>query len=319
MSRDRRLLAADIGGTNSRFCLFHLRGGTLEKGRKIWLPTQVYPSFAEVLEDMVKEEPDLSPQRMDAVVFAIAGPVEKGRRSTPPNIRWGIDLDALGFPRTTLLINDFAAQAWACVSPVAERRIRIWGPEGEREGVKAVLGAGTGLGKARLVFHERSGWLVLPSEGGHAVFPFVGREEAEFGAYLAGRTGGSPTLDEVLSGRGIEALHTYLTGQTWSARRIGEEAGHDAATWMWFSRFLARACRDFALDSMAGGGVYVAGGIAAKQPHLLTCETFRHEFLNIPSASHAAFLRSVPVSLMPDEDNGLWGAAYFGSLLLVQE
>ena len=47
------LLAADIGGTNSRFALFALKDAStalpdLEPAREQWLPTTQYGTFAEL-------------------------------------------------------------------------------------------------------------------------------------------------------------------------------------------------------------------------------------------------------------------------------
>ena len=75
----------------------------------------------------------------------------------------------------------------------------------------------------------------------------------------------------------------------------------------WASRFYARVCRNYVLETLALGGLYIAGGVAAKTQELLTHQAFEKEFRS--SDTLADLLAKVPVSLIRDENSGLWGAA----------
>jgi glucokinase len=55
------------------------------------------------------------------------------------------------------------------------------------------------------------------------------------------------------------------------------------------------------------GGLYVAGGVAAKTPELLTHQAFETEFRS--SDTLADLLSKIPVFLIKDENSGLWGGA----------
>ncbi|MEG2004953.1 MAG: glucokinase, partial [Bilophila sp.] len=84
----------------------------------------------------------------------------------------------------------------------------------------------------------------------------------------------------------------------------------DSPTLRLFARFYGRMCRDWAFATLCSGGVYIAGGIAAKNPLLVTCESFAEAFVSAPSLGD--WLKEVPVFLMDCETSGLWGAARHG-------
>jgi glucokinase len=69
-------------------------------------------------------------------------------------------------------------------------------------------------------------------------------------------------------------------------------------------------CRNFALQLLAYGGVYITGGVAAKLPQLVTHVEFKVSFRS--SAIMAGELRKIPVFLNANEESGLWGAAFYG-------
>jgi glucokinase len=172
------LLAADIGGTNSRFAIFALKDASaavpdLELVREQWLPTARYGSFPDLARDL--RLPDGSPFVPPDVLLAslgIAGPVQNGS-CEPPNIAWSIRSDeaaaALGIP-TVLLVNDFAAQGYACLLAALHSQARAALEIAELHTGKkstaplALVGAGSGFGKALVLPDAR---MVLPSEGGH--------------------------------------------------------------------------------------------------------------------------------------------------------
>ncbi|MDR2744862.1 MAG: glucokinase [Desulfovibrio sp.] len=327
----RRVFAADIGGTSARFASFVLDDGKqragrgfgadsvpdLELERAAWLPTSELTDTASVLAAFGRAL-DMSPDALgtaEALVFALAGPVAGGRGSLT-NGALRLDLaDARQLP-PAFLINDFQAQAYACagrpgktarpvVTPAEETR----GPGGPR----AVVGAGTGLGMAVLCgCGDRL--LALPSEAGHADFPFAGGEESRFQEFVREHTGLPRVVgDVVLTGRGLALLHRYLTGEILNPREVSRRALRgDTPTLRWYARLYGRFCRNAVLTTLCTGGLWIAGGIAADNPLAVTGESFAEEFF--ASAGVEPLLRRVPVFLMDDKNSGLWGAAYAGLL-----
>ena len=71
---------------------------------------------------------------------------------------------------------------------------------------------------------------------------------------------------------------------------------------------------NLALKSLARGGVYLAGGIAAKNLALFQNGIFLDSFVN--KGRFAGLLRSIPVYVIACEEIGLFGAAQLGVQLL---
>ncbi|THB66992.1 MAG: glucokinase [Desulfovibrio sp.] len=312
-----RILAADIGGTNSRFALFESEAGhELRMAESIWLQTREATGLKHLLANLDQSDFPASPLDVDMTVIALAGPVQQGKISDPPNIPWAVDLtDPAQDPGTDrfLLTNDFVAQAYACRTPaVAGARELLSGQE-DPEGTVAVIGAGTGNGKSALIPDTRGGFLAVPSEGGHSDFPFLTEEEFEYYRFLQKETGYRQiTPDIVVTGPGLSHVHKYLTGDTLHPREVSAtfDADPDSRTLRWFARFYGRCCRNFAIEVLASGGVFVTGGVAAKSPALVTHPAFAEEFrLYEPDPE---LMARIPVYLNENEDSGLWGAAMQG-------
>ncbi len=310
-----QILTADIGGTNSRFSHFKWDpDGGLRQVKSIWLETKAYGSFPELMKDIRSRDFTLKPEEAEIAVFAVAGPVEGGTYADPPLISWDVDVsraEAEFGLRNCLLINDFVAQAFACRSPVGEAATRVVPGTVDPDGPVAVVGAGTGFGLAALVPDGHGGHVAVPSEGGHATFPFERDEEQGYAAFLATETGEIyATPNTVVSGRGLSLLHKYISGEALSPEDVSARIENAPKTLLWFSRFYARVARNYALQTVATGGLYIAGGVAAKVPKIVNHVAFLEEFRR--SESMGRLLEKIPVFLNSNEESGLWGAAVRG-------
>jgi glucokinase len=316
----KTILTADIGGTNSRFASFEIdsTGNMILSGLQ-WLRTGDSSSFHNLLSNLKASGFSLKPEEADICVLAIAGPVENRKRSAPPFITWDIDVsnasDDYGL-KTTILINDFVAQAYACHSSAGDNAEIIKPGNAVPNAAAAVIGAGTALGKAVIMSDEEGRLIAIPSEGGHASFPFVSQEECEFQKFLIKKLGDSYiTWNKVVSGPGLSYIHEFLTGDALDPAEIISRILPDTQTLEWAARFYGRACRDFALETLALGGVYISGGVAARTPELVTHEAFTHEFLS--SDTLGDILNGIPVRLITDQNAGLLGCAVLGSQELI--
>ena len=308
----KNILSADIGGTNSRFGHFSIDDeGRLSLIESIWLKTDEAGSFSDLIGNLRKSSFAFKPGNADLVIIAVAGPVENKVRSKPPLIPWGVDISSaekdFGFKRC-LLINDFIAQAFACRSPIGEAAEKILPGSPDPAAAAAVIGAGTGLGKAVTIPADKGGYIALPSEGGHTNFPFISAREFEYQDFLMKERGDHYiTANTVVSGRGLSYLHHFLTGRKLGPSEVVKEFSLYPVTLEWASRFYARVCRNFVLETLAMGGLHIAGGVAAKTSELLTHPAFENEFRS--SDTLADILSKIPVSLITDENSGLWGGA----------
>ena len=315
----KRILAADMGGTNSRFAFFRIEEkGGLSLVESRWLETRKSRSFSHLLTLLDKTEFALTLSQCDLAVLAVAGPVIKGVYSNPPNIPWDIDItnskDDFNLKRC-ILINDFAAQAYACRSPIINSARQVVAGEIDSAATLAVIGAGTGLGMAALTPDGAGGYVVVPSEGGHSAFPFESQAEFDFMRFLIDELETAYVEAEfVVSGRGLSLIHQFLSGNKLTAVEVSAGLSQESKTLRWMARFYGRACRNYALQVLARGGVYLAGGVAAKIPDIVNHPEFKRQFHRSKTMSH--MLKKIPVYLNTNEESGLWGAAFAGMLNL---
>ncbi|OPX39999.1 MAG: hypothetical protein B1H11_01470 [Desulfobacteraceae bacterium 4484_190.1] len=278
-----KILSADIGGTNSRFAYFRYdenkKLGLIET---VWLKSGEAVSFADLISKLKKSDFSLALEEAGMAVFAVAGPVEQGCYSAPPYIPWDIDISNankdFGLRRCTL-INDFVAQAYACRSPMIESAQDVVPGKIDPNAPLIVTGAGTALGISALVPLISGGYIAIPSEGGHASFPFESEPEFKYMKFLLKELGTTYiTANTVVSGKGLSLLHQFFTGEKLEPAEVTKCLNEESEVLINMARFYGRICRNFALQFLAMGGVYISGGVAAKLPELVTHKEFAKEF-----------------------------------------
>ena len=275
-------------------------------------------SFDELLDQLWDSGFSAVPGGFDSAALAVAGAVRGGVECRKlPNVPWSIDLRTVDFgTRKACLLNDFAAQAFACRTQAVGNAAVIQDGIAQDDGVIGVIGAGTGLGYSALM-HTGREWMALPSEGGHMAFPFTGTKEAEYGEFNRRESGRHwAEGDSVVTGLGLTLVHKFLTGEDLSPKEISAKITPESETTKWFARFYGRACRSWALALMSFGGLFIAGGVAAKNPMFVTVPEFLEEFHN--SHIYSDFLHSVPIKLNANEESGLYGAGFYGVQLLAE-
>lgn len=243
--------------------------------------------------------------------LAVAGPIDDdGAHAKITNLPWRVDAAAAGalwdLPPFRLA-NDFVAAAAGIAAAEGLTTLQAGLPLATAP--RLVVGAGTGLGMAVLV-PESGGWRALPGEGGHVGFsPQDATAAAIHAALLAEH--GRVTAERVISGPGLEAIHRVLSGESISAATIAERGlAGEAKARRSLDAFVAAYgafAGDMALAVMARGGVFLAGGIAARIMPAMQSGVFVAAFN--AKAEHAALAAAMPVQVVGDPELGLKGAA----------
>ena len=313
----QRIFAADIGGTNARFALFTEHEGSLVLTVAVWVKSADLRTAEDLLQIMQRQL-QCPLAEGDMLVIALAGPTH-GLRGKLTNGQLQVDLGGVAQQyglSCCLLINDFTAQAFATLTPAGAGATVVRGralPDTESLQTKAVFGAGTGLGAASLVCCGGEPgirrWFAVPSEAGHTPFAFMGAEEHAYQDFLARELGcDMPSAENVLCGEGLSILHYYLSGQFYSPPSVGDQAlSCDTPTLHWYARFLGRFCRQWILTSLSRGGLWIAGGIAAKNPGCVEHPAFLQAFA--AGNDVGGIVSATPILLITNVDSGLWGAA----------
>lgn len=304
-----KILAADIGGTNSRFARVDVNSlDDLGMSEPVIFPTwsDSIASFDGLLDHYSANRPQGTPDvdEFDALAIAIAGAVS-GQKATLPNISWDIDLTVSRPVKNAYLLNDFFAQAHGFMVADVFDRLDLVRPGSAGPGSIAIVGAGTGLGHAALK-PEKGERIVVASEAGHTTFAFHGRKEREIEDAMLARTGMNwLSGDDVVSGSGAARLHEALTGEAVSPAIALKDVNSE--TCQYYSRFYARVCRNYCLTMYPIEALIISGGVAAKNPHLVVSDAFLDEFNDGRSYRH--ILERIPVYLNRDETLGIKGAA----------
>lgn len=318
-----KVLAGDIGGTKSLLAVVEVDRSSSRVLYEERFDSSRYDGLGPIVREFCARA-DADPER---ACFGVPGPVVDEECRTP-NLPWTINAHRLaqeiGIARTRL-INDFEAIGYGLgqldpgdLATLQEGRSAPHGP-------RALLGGGTGLGEALLLW-EGDGYRVHSSEGGHA--DFAPRDVLQWGLleFLHGQYK-HVSYERVLSGPGLLNIYRYLVkrGLALEVSEVQAEmargdpaavisrhalAGTDAACAKALNIFISvygAEAGNLALKVLATGGVYLAGGIAPRILDKLQSGTFILAFRQKGRLS--AMLANIPVHVILNPRVGLLGAA----------
>ncbi len=324
------ILAGDVGGTKTILALASAEQKEIPFLHKKWFESRRHDS----LESMVKAflmELNVDTARV-AASFGVAGPVRSGRVKAT-NLPWLVEGSAL---QKTLglhgvsLINDFKAIGFGIPSLNKEDLAVLNTGIRDEGGPMAIIGAGTGLGEGLICpLSDEKGFQVFPSEGGHSSFAPTSDEEIGLLQFMLKETD-HVSFEKVLSGVGLANIYRYLSESGFAEKSpevTKEMAGSDAPAVIasyglsgkdrlcekslrMFVSIYGNEAGNLALKPLPSGGLYLAGGMAPKILARLEDGTIMKAFLNKGRLSE--YLKSIPVSVILNEEVGLIGAAVNG-------
>jgi glucokinase len=330
------LLAGDLGGTKTLLRLVTAADpGHSQFERSYRSPS--YPNIIAIVREFVAAaQTQLGEIEIASACLGIAGAIVD-RSSYLPNLDWHIHADELErelqIPKLKL-INDFTAIGYGIpMLPPADLHVLQAGTSIPRSPI-AVIGAGTGLGQCVLI-HNGHNYQVIPTEGGHADFAARSRPEFELLEYISkSKQLDRVSVERVLSGSGIVAIYQYLrdTGnfsetsdvidvvRSWesstpnavdpsaviSAMAIAKTDPLSQATMKMFASIYGAEAGNLALRTLPSAGLYIAGGIAAKNLPLLVDGDFIAAFNRKGRVS--GLVNEIPVYIILNPQVGLLGA-----------
>jgi glucokinase len=308
-SRAELVVVADIGGTNARFALADPE--TLELSHIQPTLCADHANLGEALAEYFSGLP-VKPRR---AAFAVAAPVS-GEAIHPTNSHWSFRISELcraaGLEEIHVL-NDFEALALSLPALDPAELHQIGGTVPEAHATKVVLGPGTGLGVAGLVWSGRD-WIAVAGEGGHMS---LGAGDAGELAILRelGQGTSHVSAERAISGPGLLALYRAVAAHRrepamGSADVLARAASGDAVACEALGVFIAwlgRFAGNIALAFGARGGVYLGGGIAPRIIAALSAGPFREAFEQ--KGRMRAYLAPIPVYVIVAEFAALKGSA----------
>lgn len=347
------LLAGDIGGTKTILRLVEAQSqpeqeASLKPLYEVRYLSNEFPDLAPMVEKFLAAAAQELGQTFapEKACFAIAGPVV-GNTSKVTNIGWTLEADRLARSLSiskVSLINDFEAVGYGILGLKDADLHTLQRGQLSANAPIAVIGAGTGLGQGYLIYSNGS-YQVFGSEGGHA--DFAPRSELEFqlSRYLLEKHQiERVSAERVISGQGVVAIYQFLRDRHYAAEtpEVGDvvrdwesQVGHSQKTvdpaaeiakaalsnhdplsektMQMFVEAYGAEAGNLALKLLSYGGLYIAGGIAAKILPLIEEGNFLHAFTH--KGRMASILERIPVHVVLDPQVGLVGAALRASRL----
>jgi glucokinase len=323
------LLVADIGGTNSNFGIAQIVDGDAKMLFSIHFKSQEITSFTDVVKDLLDYIHKKYALTIKSACFAAAGVVApKQNFCKPTNL--DITIDAKDIMKQTdltcaFIVNDFDVVGFGVNRLEPKDLVIVQRGNEYKHGNKAILGAGTGLGKSILRWSSyKERYLPVPSEGGHADFAAQTQLELDLIKFIQEREKYCCNIswENVLSGKGIKRIYAFFGQYKKYANEditlsidgphpdeIFNSRNRDKRCWDTFelyAKLYGRCAKNWALDALALGGVYIAGGIASHNVDMFKLDVFLKEFANC--GKQQLFLKSMPVWVIADYDVSLYGA-----------
>jgi glucokinase len=321
-----RVLAGDIGGTNTRLAVYDVEGDTLEA-----LAQRIYPSRGySGLEHVVAEFLRTTGFACERAAFGVAGPVAAGRAATT-NLPWLIEARIVaretGIPEVRL-INDLEALAWG-LGQLGEDDFAVVNRGRRADGDAAIVAAGTGLGVSLLIW-DGERWRPSASEGGHSGFAPRSELDMALHRHLAARYG-RVSRERVVSGPALVDIHEFLARERQG--EVSERLAQDIADGngpavitraaldssdplcvealdLFVSHYGAVA-GDVALEVFATGGIFLGGGIAPRIVPRLESPVFLDAFRD--KGRMTDLVTKIPVKVILNPLTGLMGAGRYAA------
>jgi glucokinase len=322
------VLGGDIGGTKVNLAVFEATASHVKMIRCSTYHSSSAPSLNNILQQFLKENPDLHPEK---ICLGVAGPVFEGR-VTVTNLPWQVDAreisTATGIAEV-ILLNDLEATAYG-IEGMEEKDIYTL-HQGDEEvgGNISILSPGTGLGEAGL-FWDGKFHHPFATEGGHCDYSCRSISDLELHDFLLKKYK-VVSWESVIAGPGIHSIYEFLCEvkklpanpviteklKHEDASAVISEAAKDGTDQVCieamrvFIRNLARECCNLILKMKSTGGIFLAGGIPPKIISLLADPYFYENLMDCDRMQD--LVKKVPVKVVLNDKMPMIGAAWYGA------
>lgn len=302
------LLVGDVGGTKVHLAIYDQDKCIKEEK----FPSRHFQSLEEIIEKFLD-------QKVDQACFALAGPVQNNLCKVT-NLHWEIDGERIGKKfgiGKVHLLNDLEASAWG-IAALQPKDLETIHQGQQQSGNRAVVAAGTGLGISALYWDGKNHY-PFATEAGHVDFAPRDSQDEALLKHLRKKYG-HVSAERVVSGQGLEHLYWFLVEKKNSKNSLeGEEIPKliiehideiplCKETAIWFAVLYGMIVGNAALQYLATGGVYLAGGLAPKLLKILKSGEFMRAYAD--KGRFKELLLTIPVYVVMNENLPLLGALH---------
>jgi glucokinase len=312
-------IAGDIGGTKSWLAwpVQESAGGQQRLRFERCYASADFASVESLLHRFIADAG--APGLPDGLLLALPGALDR-QRVKLTNLDWTLDAaelqTALGI-REVRFINDFQAAA-AGVATLTDADMLALNPQpSEPGGVRAITGAGTGLGLAFMLPAADGDYQSFATEGGHIDFSPANAQQVRLLDRLRAAYG-HVSWERVVSGLAMNDLYRFccteqgctppdetMDGAALAVRAESGDAAAEAALELFVDLYGAWV-GNVALLYQPRGGLYIAGGVATHMQARMQSPRF------MAAASDKGRMRGVvermPIFLITSTRLGVQGA-----------
>ncbi len=320
-----KILAADIGGTKTLLQITHFNKGDFDILAEQRYDSSAYQTFDQMLYEFIgnSEHTDIA-----SACLAVAGPITtNGKTAYVTNLPWQIEQKKIQKQFSIIkvsLINDFHAVALGIDTLHTNEIISLQKGQLQQRGNQLIVGAGTGLGVAQR-FWKTHGYQIQSTESGHAGFAPANETQQALLEFLAKDTS-TVSREHILSGQGLIRIYRFIcqhhghmcqtlvdAGQLSQVANDPDNEDYKTSNEVFdlFFEVYGSEVGNLALTTLPFGGIYIAGGIAAKNIEALQRSKFIEAFGQ--KSKMAKLLELIPIHVITNEQVGLNGARLLAS------
>ena len=322
------IIAGDIGATKSALVW---AAGTDHASCDV-LFEQVYASadFANalaLLQQFIRDAQAQTGSRLPPACLTLALPgAVYTQRAQLTNLDWSLeaaDLQAQLKIDTVQFINDFQAAASGVSTLTDADTVRLNAAQPIAGGVRAITGAGTGLGLAWMMTDSFGRYRTFATEGGHTDFAPANARQARLLTFvreslIAQNLSEHVSWERLVSGLGLDMIYRFCVHDMGGAKSEGVTDGARLSALAASGDPIAQATLDLFIDLYGAwvgnvallyrpeGGLYIAGGVSIHLRERILSPRF------IAACTDKGRMRGVvertPISLITNRRLGVQGA-----------
>jgi len=283
-------VVGDIGGTNSRFkILYKEKNNNFHSLFMKNYKTSDFKNFEKLFSKLRKdfEREFFEVYFFEVGLFGVAGKIDS-KKFNLTNLNFEINLKKIEKNFNSLkFVNDIEAIGYYVLD--------------NSKKTKLILTSGTGFGK--MIIKDN---ILINSEGGHQRFIVENDFDYKLLNFLKTKKN-EVYLEDVLSGRGVENIYEFLTGDKKNVLEISSliySNNHCMSSFQIFFRYFARFAREFCLDVLCDE-IYLSGGVLFKNISIFDEKKFRYEFEN--NKIFKKYLKNINIKILSSDDIGILG------------
>ena len=322
---NKKIIYGDIGGTKTLLQMAEIKNDSIYTQETYRYFNSKYKSFSDIFTDfMSKTGITQADCESASACFAVAGPVVN-QQAQLTNLTWQMDAARISYLFSipcVKLLNDFEAVAMAVGTLSSDDLVTLQEGYAIPRAMRVVLGAGTGMGVAWLVWQDND-YRPISTEAGHIDFAPTTDLQIQLLESLQKRFN-HVSVERVLSGAGLTHIFNFLQTDTMefsnlvpiqiaedngaAITTLATEQNHPVAirTLELFAEIYGAYAGNLALAGLCRNGVYIAGGIAPKILNIIRTGGFMRGFCD--KGRFSELMCEIPVRIIINPAVGLLGA-----------